>query len=209
MKGENGNKRTRDPQRTRRNIVEAAFTLFAKKGPDGTSMREIAGESGESLSNIYYYFDDKVDLFRSVMIERSLGDLSQVLVAEMDDKGDSIERLRRLLQAYAEMVSASPRTAMMIIHGLLRVLENEEQPTLQLFKDRIMKIEQIIQEGKDKGEIKDVDPRLYSNFLIGLVIVFAFNGMAKEKVEEWPGTAFSAKEFAEFLDATVISSLRE
>jgi TetR/AcrR family transcriptional regulator, cholesterol catabolism regulator len=208
-KGENGQKRTRDPQRTRQNIVEASAELFAQKGLDGTSIREIAGKSGESLSNIYYYFDDKTDLFRTVMMEVALEGLTQVMAAELDQRGSAEERLRRVAKAYADMTAGNPRAAMMVVQALLRILDQKEPPMIQLFEDRLRKVEGIIEEGIKRGEIRQVDPRRYSNFIIGMVIVNAFNGVASQTVDQWPGTAFSPSDFEAFFDETIIKSLEK
>lgn len=53
---------TRQKQRseeTRKNIVAAAEKLFAAKGYDAVTMREIAKEAGCSHTTIYIYFEDK------------------------------------------------------------------------------------------------------------------------------------------------------
>jgi AcrR family transcriptional regulator len=48
-------------------IVSAAAEVFAERGFSGTSNREIARVAGISPGLIYWYFEDKNDLFRAVI----------------------------------------------------------------------------------------------------------------------------------------------
>jgi AcrR family transcriptional regulator len=59
-----------DAERQRR-LFDSAAQEFAAHGYDGASLNRILEKSGMSKSSLYYYFDDKADLF-TTMIERSL-----------------------------------------------------------------------------------------------------------------------------------------
>lgn len=52
-------------------ILETARRLFAEKGYDGVSMRDIAGELGISVGNVTYYFKKKEDLIETSILEQS------------------------------------------------------------------------------------------------------------------------------------------
>jgi AcrR family transcriptional regulator len=60
-----------DAERQKR-LFESAAEEFAAHGFDGASLNRILEKSGMSKSSLYYYFDDKADLF-TTLIERSLG----------------------------------------------------------------------------------------------------------------------------------------
>ena len=53
----------------RRRLLEAALQLFADKGYQKTSTREIADRAGVNLGSISYYFCDKPGLYRAVFCE--------------------------------------------------------------------------------------------------------------------------------------------
>ena len=59
-----------DAERQQR-LFESAAEEFAAHGFDGASLNRILEKSGMSKSSLYYYFDDKADLF-TTLIERSL-----------------------------------------------------------------------------------------------------------------------------------------
>lgn len=76
---------------TVRAIVRAAVKLFAAKGPDGVSLREVAAAAGVNYGLIHQYVGSKDDLlhlvFRSVS-EQTAGDFT-----DADDVGQVLERL--------------------------------------------------------------------------------------------------------------------
>lgn len=52
--------------RARSQIISASHRLFLDQGYHGTTMRQIAKESGMALGSLYNHFIDKDDLFRAV-----------------------------------------------------------------------------------------------------------------------------------------------
>jgi AcrR family transcriptional regulator len=55
--------------RTRERILEAALALFAEKGYDATSMREIAEHLGITKAALYYHFDSKASIVRAMLAD--------------------------------------------------------------------------------------------------------------------------------------------
>lgn len=58
---------TRDAQRSRGAILDAAESLFALRGYDGVSLGEIAGEAGMSRGAPSYFFGSKASLYEAVL----------------------------------------------------------------------------------------------------------------------------------------------
>jgi AcrR family transcriptional regulator len=59
-----------DPERQQR-LFDSAAEEFGEKGFDSASLNRILEKSGMSKSSLYYYFDDKADLF-TTMVERAV-----------------------------------------------------------------------------------------------------------------------------------------
>lgn len=62
-----------DPERQKR-LFDIAAEEFGEKGYDAASLNRIIGRSGMGKSSFYYYFDDKADLFNT-LLERTFADL--------------------------------------------------------------------------------------------------------------------------------------
>ena len=59
-----------EPERQQK-LFESATEEFSENGYDGASLNRILDKSGMSKSSLYYYFDDKADLF-TTMFERAM-----------------------------------------------------------------------------------------------------------------------------------------
>ena len=94
-------RRAREKEQLRRQIISAARELFVNEGYENVSMRKIAGKIEYSPTTIYLYFKDKADLLDSVCKETLL-DLLNTLELLNRDKSDPVETLRKSGKAYVE-----------------------------------------------------------------------------------------------------------
>jgi AcrR family transcriptional regulator len=60
-----------DTEGTKRKILEAATVEFARRGPDGTTIEQIAKLAGVNKERVYNYFGSKPALFAYVLREQS------------------------------------------------------------------------------------------------------------------------------------------
>ncbi len=82
-----------NPTRSRQQIVSAAHRLFLEQGFHGTTMRQIAKESGAALGSLYNHFADKDDLFRAVF--EAYNPYPLLLIALENSQGRTTEELAR------------------------------------------------------------------------------------------------------------------
>jgi AcrR family transcriptional regulator len=80
-------------ERTRAEIISAAYQLFLERGYHGTSIRQVAQQAGIALGSIYNHFSSKDDIFEAVLLSHH--PYSQVLPAMKDAEGDNIEAFVR------------------------------------------------------------------------------------------------------------------
>ncbi len=89
-----------DDQATRNRLLVAAVKLFADRGYEASSMRELAAEVGVKAPAIYNHFDSKTDVL-STAVDYALSDfLSSVLVGL--EGFEESERLFELLRRHAQ-----------------------------------------------------------------------------------------------------------
>jgi AcrR family transcriptional regulator len=92
--------RRRDPLRRER-ILVAAAELFATRGYDRTSMKEIGQAAGITGSAIYRHFDDKEAILVS-LFARLVSRLQTATLALMSSDADADERLHKLIELAVE-----------------------------------------------------------------------------------------------------------
>lgn len=68
---------------SKEDILDAAERLFASRGFDGTSMREIAQEAGVAQALLHYHFKTKEGLFEAMFGRRS-GAINRIRLARLD-----------------------------------------------------------------------------------------------------------------------------
>jgi AcrR family transcriptional regulator len=94
-----------DSRCTRDRILDVALALFAEKGYDATSMREIAGELGITKAALYYHFESKADIVRAMLAETEtrltgLVDWARAQPSTPELRSEVITRWSDIMQAH-------------------------------------------------------------------------------------------------------------
>ncbi len=88
-------------------LIETATRLFAERGPDAFTMRQLAAELGCSAMTPYRYFKDKDEILAAVRAAAFDG-FSQVVEDAFDSAGDVAERGRAVGDAYVKFAFEHP-----------------------------------------------------------------------------------------------------
>lgn len=56
-------------EQSRRQVLDAALELFSHRGYRATTVRDIADEAGVSTGSVYHHFEDKEQIFRTLVDE--------------------------------------------------------------------------------------------------------------------------------------------
>jgi len=93
---------TRDPEKSRANILEAARTEFARSGLGGARVDQIAKMAGINKRMLYHYFGNKDDLFCSVLEANYAHkrDSEKALALEQEEPVEAIRKLIALTWDY-------------------------------------------------------------------------------------------------------------
>jgi AcrR family transcriptional regulator len=106
----------------RRAILDAAIVVFAERGFEGASTREIAETVGIKQGHLYYYFPAKRDLLFTVVDELHQNFLDGI--EEWTESGEPGEALRAVLAGHVRMVCRDHRQAQ-IAYESTRFLDPE------------------------------------------------------------------------------------
>ena len=97
--------RRRKPAKTARKagstLLDAAAALFAKKGYDLTSTREIAAELGINKASLYYHIQTKEDLLYDIC-NSALRQIREDVEAALKDSSDPLQRIEILIRTHIE-----------------------------------------------------------------------------------------------------------
>ena len=99
-------RREREREKVRRQILDAARELFAREGYERVTMRAVAEAIEYSPTTIYNHFEDKEDLVEALCQEDFARLFSALTAGKMPD--DPVERIRQMGRAYARFALAYP-----------------------------------------------------------------------------------------------------
>ena len=176
-------------------ILEAAENLFAQKGFDGTSVRDIAEEAGVNLAMISYYFGSKEKLFEAMFAYRAGAYRLQIENILQKKELGPMERINLLADQYIDKF-----TRQQCFHRVMvreQMAEKNEFITQQInelkTRNQAM-IRELIAEGQEKGVFRnDIDIPLMMATLTGTISQLVTTQHFYKKVrglEAMPDAAF-------------------
>ena len=156
-------RKEREKERRRQQIIVAAKRVFSKKGLSKTTMEDIAKESELSPGTLYLYFKNKEELYASLSL-RILQFLS-IRVAQVIQEGDDSppEKLDRLIAAMYEVYEFDPMVIINMFHlqssDTLKNLSPELLMQINtLSKKALDHMAGIFKEGMEQGFFIDRHP---------------------------------------------------
>ncbi|MRX63486.1 TetR/AcrR family transcriptional regulator [Maribacter luteus] len=159
---------------TEQAILNAAITIFQKKGMAGARMQEIADEAHINKAMLHYYFRNKQQLFEAVLMsafQKLAPQMNIIFASEID----VFEKIRKFTAGYIDFMLENPYLPLFIIHELkhnpdfvkkIMLHPNKPDP-----KPLIIQFEKEIKAGR----IKDIPPKQIVLNLFSLTI-FPFVG---------------------------------
>jgi AcrR family transcriptional regulator len=152
----------------RGNILVTALHLFAEKGFEGTSVRDIAEKASVNVAMVNYYFGSKDQLFQQILetkFSATRGLLDEIF---KDPSLSSIEKINKVVDAYIERFF-NQRIFHRLIHQelLLHQREDLQVSIVNYLSNNTQVLKKIICAGIKSGEFKKVDIELTIASLAG------------------------------------------
>lgn len=100
---------------TAKRLIEVAIDLFSRKGFNGTSIRDIAAETGMTSANIYHYFGTKAGLLAAIERQTTtplLTELRRVSTLDLSP----LDRFRLLMKTHLEFVGTHIKESKLFFH---------------------------------------------------------------------------------------------
>ncbi len=92
---------------TERRILDAAHTVFVRRGTAGARMQEIAAEAGVNQALLHYYFRNKEQLAQAAF-ERAASGLMPAVIKVIASDGDLDAKVRRIVALELEHLTRAP-----------------------------------------------------------------------------------------------------
>ncbi|MGH8252846.1 MAG: TetR/AcrR family transcriptional regulator [Steroidobacteraceae bacterium] len=143
--------KSRKPKRsptTPDRILDVAQRLMQKRGYNGFSYADVAGEIGISKASLHHHFSTKAALGAAI-IERYAGQTRDALAGIAADKPAAPERLAAFAQLYADVLAKDRLCLGAMLAAEFGTLPQPMQKTVrQFFNDNHGWLEQVIAAGR-------------------------------------------------------------
>jgi len=183
-------RKEQEKQARKRDILEAAARLFAMHGFHDVKVDDIAEAVGLSKGTIYLYFENKDNLFFSMLSER-LEALDQKLSQALHVEDHFLKQLRQFVLTYLGFFREN-ESFYKIVHSEKTRMSMESHYKLHEYgKNTYIKLFDLIvklaAQGIANGELRPADPKDLSLSLVGILNMFIYNNVfqgATDTVED-------------------------
>jgi AcrR family transcriptional regulator len=178
--------RRRDEARAlfRNAILEAAESVFAEHGFHRARIQDVAQRARIAVGTVYNHFEQKEDVLRALLEERTEGFITQ-LEAKPGDPADFEGRLRARVDRILSYVE-SHRAFFTIAaeHGLVGASSSSASDVTgkaarHLARARALFVE-LVQEGIDAGILEPLEPVVLARFMGGLIRAFTITALQQD-----------------------------
>lgn len=151
-------------------IMNVAVDLFAEKGFEGTSIRDLAHEADVNIAMINYYFGSKEKLFVTLLEAKARFMREKIDAVQNDPSLSELQKINQIIDGYINRFLSQPAFHRVLQQELL--VTNREilhQNVTSLFIKNTQDVVAIIEKGIRKKIFKKVDPQLLFASIIGTI----------------------------------------
>ena len=153
--------------KTKRKIFETSMKLFAEKGYDATSIEEITATVGVAKGTLYYHFSSKEEIF-NFLVEEGIKLLQNSIDIKTSKLSNYIDKIKAIVLIEIKIV-LKYEDIITILLSQFYGKEARNQKCQKHIYEYISKIEEIVKEGIEQGQIKQGDPKAIASEIYGLI----------------------------------------
>ncbi len=160
-------------------IIQAAITVFARKGKHGARMEDIANESGFNKAMVYYYFTNREILYQVVLdtIIRNVYTYINTNLLEIEKKPiDPAKKLSHYIRYHFTAFSSNPDWTKIIIEALSNDPEKVRTSFSSMFdsksESRSFAVYSIVEEGIKTRKFRNVDAKQMIISILGMNMIY-------------------------------------
>jgi AcrR family transcriptional regulator len=179
---------SRQQERTNQ-ILDAAATVFARRGFDAARMDDIAQEAGLSKGTLYWYFKSKESLTLALLdrlLVRQLTALPQLPMVEESMSELCLRFTRQFMEGLAQVPFLAPLT--LEFYALAARHQEAHQLFRRSFQQSSAILSGLIEQGIERGEFRPVQVATVVHTITalfeGMMVLLAFGSLTTSLPEE-------------------------
>jgi AcrR family transcriptional regulator len=177
----------------RRRLKEAAIAVFADKGYDAATTREIASRAGLGAATLFRYAEQKRDLLLMI-INDALNEIDAAAFTKVDREAPLVDGLLVLFTPRFEYWGANLSLARETIHETVIARASDETFEAKRYSVRrrhlLVAIVDLVSHKQAAGDLRsDEDPELMAELLLGIYLAHLRHWLTEPKPSIASGTA--------------------
>jgi TetR/AcrR family transcriptional regulator len=171
---------TRAPDRTADVILDAAERLFAERGFDGCTVKQIGAAASVNPALLSYYFGGKAGTYRAVLARRLRSFAAQGM-QDLSTAATPADAIRRFAEAYMHFMLRHPTLPKLLIREVLdHDAEHAVEEVRGIAQGPFRALCDVVRAGQARGEFRrELDPaRAAVSILSPLVYVLVARPVA-------------------------------
>ena len=150
-------------------LLDIAVRLFARKGYEGTSLRDIAEEARITKAALYYHFPNKEALYERIVLE-SMQNLVDTVSAAMARAPSPADRVREFMLASADFLDRSRDSWMAGSNAFWSNSEARPRAVTVHLRDAYERLlRDSIRDAIAQGQFRPVDPAMAGRMLLSML----------------------------------------
>ncbi len=163
----------------RERILQQAASLFAERGYDGISIREIAAACRITKAALYYHFTDKEHLLVEIL-DAGLESYHQLIEEAVHAETSAPARIHHFVFALFQQIPAQSRSLIRLAAQEMGKLQPELRRSFsRRYQQRFLEpLAEIFRQGQQRGEVRPIAPEFAVWTLLGMLYPFLGNESA-------------------------------
>jgi AcrR family transcriptional regulator len=141
-------------------ILKAATNLFASKGFDATSVRNIAEKVGLSVPGMFHYFSSKEEILYEIMTV-----IMEIYSADIDP----IEKLSEICKFYVQQYAGHKHQLTILISERKSLIPEHQQICIKKERNYVKALKNLFEELAKKKLLKPIDHSILAFIFFGMV----------------------------------------
>jgi AcrR family transcriptional regulator len=173
-------------------IIQVAEALFAEKGFDGTSIRDISAKADVNVAMVSYYFGSKEKLLEALVLHR-IADMSLQLENIVGLEASPKEKMLKVTEVYLHKLAANCDMYKIVQQEMAH---GKRQLNSEAFNDvrtaNMDLIRKIVEEGQRQGTFQqNVKIELLPNLMVGSFMHLTTNRSYYQQILHLTDESFS------------------
>ena len=191
-------------------IFHAAALEFSERGYDAAGVDRIAARAGVNKAMLYYHYRSKRALYVAILrdVFRAVGARARAIA---DGPGTAQDKIDAWIATIVEEAAARPWFPPMMLRELASGAPRFDPDTFAMMNAVYAAVRDVIVQGQQDGEFRDVDPLLTHMTIMPPILIFFARQrvLATNKLIEELAAPRQLQEFVRHMQAAVRAMLRK